>query len=271
MRASSQAALDQAVERWEPVLRQVGERSRDLGEQLFAVVDILDGSAALRRALTDPSRPGEDKARLAAAVLGGRVDPEVVDLVAGLVRERWSDAGDLAEAVEAVAVTSVLAAAERGGRLETVEDETYRLVRMLADERELRMAVEDRGTAPERRAALMDAVLGGKVVEETLVLAVRAARSLRRRSVTAALRGVTELAAERRKHLVASVTSAVPLTNAQIDRLGDILSRSYGTPVEVHVGLDPELVGGVRVQVGDDVIDGTLATRLADARRRLAG
>lgn len=271
MRASSEAALAQARDRWEPVLREVGDRSRDLGEQLFAVVDILDGSASLRRALTDPSRVGQDKAQLAAAVFAGRVDPAVVDLVSGLVRERWSDAGDLAEAVESLAVTSVLAAAERAGRLETVEDETYRVVRMFAEERDLRMAIEDRAVSGERRAALLDAVLGGKVVEETLVLAVRAARSLRRRSVTAALRAVTELAAERRKHIVASVTSAVPLTNAQIERLSAILSRSYGKEVEVHVGLDPELVGGVRVQVGDDVIDGTLSTRLAEARRRLAG
>ncbi|GAA1644422.1 F0F1 ATP synthase subunit delta [Georgenia ruanii] len=271
MRASSEAALERAQERWEPVLREVGERARTLGEQLFGAVDVLDGSGALRRALTDPSRDGEDKARLAGAVFGGKVDAEAVDLVAGLVRERWSDDRDLPEAVESLAVESVLAAAQAAGRLADVEDESYRLVRMLADERELRNAVEDRNLPAERRAGLMEAVLNGKVFPETSVLAVRAARSLRRRSVTTALRTVTELAARRRAHMVASVTSAVPLSQEQIDRLAAILRRTYGRDVQVHVGLDPELLGGVRVQVGDDVIDGTLATRLADARRRLAG
>ncbi|WP_448073043.1 F0F1 ATP synthase subunit delta [Georgenia yuyongxinii] len=271
MRASSQAALRLAQERWEPVLRGTGERGVTLGEQLFALVDTLDSSAALRRALTEPSRDGADKARLAATVLQGRVDTEVVDLVSGLVRERWSDDGDLADAVESLAATSVLAAAEQAGRLADVEDESFRLVRTFADERELRAAVEDRNLTPERRAGLMETVLAGKVTPETLVLAVRAARTLRHRSVTSALRVVTELAAERRAHLVASVTSAVPLTREQIERLQRILRRSYGRDVAVHVGVDPELVGGVRVQVGDDVIDGTLATRLADARRRLAG
>lgn len=271
MRATSEAALQRAKDRWEPVLREVGERSRALGEQLFAVVDVLDGSAALRRALTEPSRDGEAKARLVQAVLSGKVDAEVVDLLSGLVRERWSGEEDLADAVEILAITSVLAAAEQAGRLADVEDESYRLVRMLGEERALRNAVEDRNLPAERRAGLMDAVLAGKVYPETTVLAVRAARGLRRRSVTSALRNVTTLAAERRRHLVASVTSAVPLTNAQIRRLGELLERSYGRPVQVHVGLDPALVGGLRVQVGDDVIDGTLATRLADAKRRLAG
>ncbi|TRW43411.1 F0F1 ATP synthase subunit delta [Georgenia yuyongxinii] len=271
MRASSQAALQLAQERWEPVLRESGERALALGEQLFAVVDTLDSSAALRRALTEPSRDGGDKARLAATVLQGKVDAEVVDLVSGLVRERWSHDGDLADAVESLAVTSVLASAQQAGRLADVEDESFRLVRMFADERELRGAVEDRNLSPARRSGLMESVLSGRVAPEMLVLAMQAARTLRHRSVTSALRVVTELAAERRAHLVASVSSATPLTREQIERLAGILRRSYGRDVQVHVGVDPELVGGIRVQVGDDVIDGTLATRLADARRRLAG
>ncbi|WP_418607109.1 hypothetical protein [Georgenia sp. SUBG003] len=98
MRASSQAALDRARERWEPVLRQAGERARTLGEQLFGVVDVLDSSVALRRALTEPSRAGEDKAGLTRDVFTGKADAEVVDLLAGLVRERWSEPRDLADA-----------------------------------------------------------------------------------------------------------------------------------------------------------------------------
>ncbi|UNX53977.1 F0F1 ATP synthase subunit delta [Georgenia sp. TF02-10] len=268
MRATSQAAVDRALERWEPVLHEVGAGAAALGEELFAVVDLLDGAPRLRRALTEPTRDGAAKARLAGQVLGGKVAPEVVDLLGGLVRERWSDDGDLPDAVERLAVTSVLAAADRAGRLADVEDETFRLGRVLAEARELRLALADRTAGADRRAGLMAAVIAGKVAPETEVLAVRAARAPRR-PVTAALRLVTEAAAERRQHLVAAVTAAVPLSREQVQRLAAVLGRRYGRPVRVHVGIAPEVVGGLRVQVGDDVVDGTLAARLADARRRL--
>jgi F-type H+-transporting ATPase subunit delta len=271
MRASSQAALDQARERWEPVLREVGPRGAALGEQLFAVVDLLDGSAALRRALTEPTRSGQDKAGLAQQVLGARVDPEVVDLLGGLVRERWSADRDLADAVESLAVTSVLAAAEHDGRLEDVEDEAYRLARILTEERELRLAVEDRHSDPARRAHLVEGLLAGKVAPGTALLAIRATRAPRGRDVPSLMRRVAELAAARREHVVASVTSAVPLTHEQVERLSAILRRTYGRAVQVHVGIDPAVVGGLRVQVGDDVIDATLASRIAEVRRRVAG
>lgn len=270
MRASSQAALELAQERWEPVLRE-GGRASALGEQLFGVVDALDSSAALRRALTEPTRSGEDKAELVTAVLGGKVDQEVVDLLAGLVRERWSATDDLADAVESLAVTSVLAGAQEAGRLEEVEDETFRLVRILGEQRDLRNALEDRHVEPGRRAGLAAAVLDGKVGPETALLVTRSAGAQRGRTLVSALRSINEAAAQRRRHLVASVTAAVPLSRAQVDRLQGYLSRRYDRPVQVYVGLDPAVVGGLRVQVGDDVIDGTLASRLADARRRIAG
>lgn len=271
MRASSQAALELAQERWEPVLREVGERASVLGGQLFGVVDALDSAAALRRALTEPTRDGADKADLVTAVLGAKVDQEVVDLVAGLVRERWSAAQDLADAVDSLATDSVLAAAQQAGRLEEVEDETFRLVRILGEERALRIALGDRHETPERRAGLAESVLGGKIGPETALLVTRAARALRDRSLVSTLRSITEAAAERRRHLVASVTAVVPLDRTQIDRLQGYLSRRYDRAVQIYVGLDPAVLGGVRVQVGDDVIDGTLASRLADARRRIAG
>ncbi|MFC7406306.1 F0F1 ATP synthase subunit delta [Georgenia alba] len=271
MRATSTASLAQARERWEPVLRDAGDTAATYGEQLFGVVDLLEANVALRRALTEPSREGEDRARLAEAVLGGKVDAAVADLVAGLVRERWSQPGDFTDAIESLGTTSVLAAAEHAGRLEEVEDEAYRLDRILDGQRELRLALAARERSGEERGRLMADVLAGKVGPETEVLAVRAASTPRGRSVHVALREIAEMAAARRQRLVASVTSAVPLSDKQITRLADILTRQHGREVEVHVGLDPEVVGGLRIQVGEQVVDATLASRLADARRRLAG
>jgi F-type H+-transporting ATPase subunit delta len=271
MRGTSAASLAGAQERFEPILRDAGTDGQTLGEQLFAVVDALDGSGPLRRSLADPSREGEDKARLVAALLADGFDGRVVDLVSGLVRSRWSADADLGDAVERLAVDAVLASAEARGTLQTVEDELFRLTRALVGQREARQILSDPTTSSERRAALVDALLDGKVDPVTKALARRATTSLRGRRFLATLTWYGEVAAERRQRLVASVTSGTVLTTAQEARLREILERAYGRPVQLNVTVDPTVIGGLRIQVGADVVDSTVLSRLADARRRLAG
>lgn len=271
MRASSQAALDAATERWEASLREVGERGRELGSELFQVADALASSGSLRRALTDPARAGEDKAQLVTALFGGKVAPEVVDLVGGMVRSRWSADEDLGHAVEDLALVSVLASAQAAGRLLEVEEQLFRVERLLAGDRELRSTMWNTEIEAGRRADLLDSLLASRTHDETRAIVRRLVAVPRAGSLSGALRRVGEVAAARRQRLVASVTAASPLTQAQEARLAQILSRAYGSDVQVNVGIDPQVLGGLRVQVGAEVIDGTMLTRLQDARRRFTG
>jgi F-type H+-transporting ATPase subunit delta len=270
MRGTSGASLAAAEERFEPVLRSAGAESATLGEQLFVVVDALDGSGALRRSLADPSRDGADKAALVAGVLSA-FDERVVDLVSGVARARWAADADLVDALERLGVDAVLAGAQARGALETVEDELFRLTRALAGQRDARQALSDVTATVARRTALVDTLLDGRVDPVTLVLARRATAAPRGRRFVATLSYYGDVAAERRRRLVVSVTSASVLTQAQEARLGEILERSYGRPVQLNVTVDPAVVGGLRIQVGADVVDSTVLNRLADARRRLAG
>jgi len=93
----------------------------------------------------------------------------------------------------------------------------------------------------------------------------------RHRSVGVALAEYQRIAAEHRSRVVAIVRSAVALTDAEKERLADVLGRQAGREVHLNVVIDPEVVGGVRVELGDEVIDGTVVGRLEDARRRMAG
>jgi F-type H+-transporting ATPase subunit delta len=271
MRGTSGASLAAARERLEPVLRAAGEGSLALGEQLFTVVDALDSSAALRRTLSDPSLPAEAKAGVAGQVLAGGFDPRVVELVRALAASRWSADRDLADAVEQLALTAVIAAAEARGTLEQVEDEIFRITRSLQGQREARQVLSDPTTKAERRVAVVDALLVGKADPITVVLARRATSALRGRRFVRTLLAVGNVIAERRSLLVATVTSAIELTAAQRDRLASLLEQAYGQTVELYVTIDPSVVGGLRIQVGPDVVDNTVLSRLADARRRLAG
>jgi F-type H+-transporting ATPase subunit delta len=269
MRGTSLASLTAAQERFAPVLTAAGKQAADLGEQLFAVVDALDSSGSLRRTLSDPAIDADAKAGLVSAVLA-RSDERVVTAVSGLARSRWTSEDDLGDAVEQLGFDAVLASAEASNQLEQVEDELFRITRSLVGQREVRQALFDPRVPGDKRADLAENLLRGKVADATLAVARRAAASPRGRRFVATLGLVGELAAARRERLVASVTSGSELSQAQLDRLGALLQQEYGQDLQLNVTVDPEILGGLRIQVGADVVDSTVLARLADARRRLA-
>lgn len=272
MRGTSRDSLAAAEDRVEPLLGTLEPaQAVAVGEELFAVARLLDGSGPLRRALTDPSRPGQDKADLADRLLGDRTSAATSALVAGLARDRWSEARDLADAVEHLGSVAVLAAAERDDALDAVEDELFRFGRLVEGDRRLASALSDRALPAERKVSLVERLLGDRVRPYTLVLARTAAAHPRGRTLPAALEAFARTAARRRERLAATVTAAVPLTEQQRERLSGALQRVYGQRISLNVDVDPEIVGGLSVRVGDEVIDASVLSRLDDARRRLAG
>lgn len=242
-----------------------------LSDSLFDVSALLDREHALRRALTDPARSGDDRAGLARAVLGEQVGGAALDVLVWAVRARWSAARDLADALELLGVEAQVAAADRAGRLDAVEDELFRTGRIVAGSPDLRVALSDRSAPVESRMALIEGLLEGKASEETRRLVRQAVLAPRGRTFDRALTDYAQVAADRRSRLVATVTASVPLTEEQRRRLGSALARIYGHDVHLNVELDPAIVGGIRVEIGDEVIDGSVVSRLDSARRRLAG
>lgn len=271
MRGTSLASLSAARERLEPILASAGEQAHVVGDQLFTVVDALDGSGPLRRSLADPSRPGDDKAGLVRALLSQGFDPRTVELLEGVARSRWSSERDLVDAIDHLAIDAYLASAQARGALRTVEDELFQVTRTLVGQRDVRRALSDSSTDPARRVALVDQLLAGKVDDVTLAICRRATSRPRGERFVPALIRVGEIAAARRNKVVAAVTVGAPLSPGQQDRLGALLAESYGSEIQLNVTVDPTVIGGMRVLVGSDVLDSTVLARLADARRQMAG
>jgi F-type H+-transporting ATPase subunit delta len=272
MQGTSRESLAAAQDRLETLLRQQPAAERyATGEALFAVTALLDSNAGLRRALTDPSRDGSDKATLIDRLLNGQVPDDVVDLVSGLARARWSRARDIADTTAQLATSSILASAQAADRLDTVEDELFRFGRTVYGAPELRDVLTDRTVAGDRKAALVADLLRGKVTDETLRLVRQAVLAPRGSRLDTILDEYGRAAARRRELRVAHVVVAVPLDEAQRDRLAAALTRLQGHRVHLNVDVDPEVLGGIRVEIGDEVLDGTVSRRLDDARRALAG
>jgi F-type H+-transporting ATPase subunit delta len=291
MEASSRVALIQARERLEQLTRPASgmlERAKDrltgqppraatgpellsLADELFSVARVLRGQLTLRRALADPSGKPDDRAALARRLFDGKVSPTAVDLVETIARQRWSHPADLVEATTELATEAALDAADARGELDGVEDELFRFGRIVAADRELSRILGDRQAPAEGKNALLDRLLSGKVSPVTELLLRNVLSAPHVGSADVAIERLSEVASRRRGQSVARVTTAVPLTAAQEQRLSDVLGRLYGREIGLQVTVDPSVLGGLVVRVGDEVIDGSIAHRLEAARRRLAG
>jgi F-type H+-transporting ATPase subunit delta len=269
MRGASRESLNQAQEALAALTAVPATDVTALSDDLAAIGALLDSDVSLRRLLTDPSRPGEARAELVVALLSGKVGEQAVELVAGTVRGRWAQPRDLADAVAVLATEAELSLADRAGALDAVEDDLFRFGRILAAEPELVAGLSERILAAQR-TALVDSLLAGKASPSALRLIRRLVAAPRGRSVLAGVEELSAIAAARRERVTALVTAAVPLTEAQRDRLSGILARTYGREVRLNVELDQELIGGMVIRVGDDIIDGSVAGRLAEAARRVS-
>ncbi|NAZ82542.1 F0F1 ATP synthase subunit delta [Kineococcus sp. R8] len=268
---AARTSVARAQEVLERQLAGEGSDAGRTGEDLFAVTTLLDESIGLRRALTDPSRSGESKADFVRRALAGRISGSALEVVAALASGTWSAGREIADAAEHLAVLAVVEQADRTGRLEALEDELFRFSRTIAGNAGLRDALADRTYPAPNRAALVAQLLVGKASPETVQLVRRVAMSPRGLRAERVLEDYVGIVAARRQQLVAHVVVAQPLTAEQHERLAAGLSRQYGRAVRLNVDVDPDLVGGLRVSLGDDVIDGSISSRLAEARRRLAG
>jgi F-type H+-transporting ATPase subunit delta len=236
------------------------------GEELFGVARILRSDPALRRVLTDNSMAGETRAGLAETVFGGAVGTTTLRLVTDAVTRRWTSSSHLPGAIEHLAVlTTVRSAGKDGGR---VGDELFSVRRTIDAHPGLRSALSDQTRSATDRTRLLHGLLDGKALPATALLVGEA---VMRGAVDSTLQRWVELAAEALDEVVATVHTARELTREEQERLVTALSKQYDAQVQLHVVVDPELIGGVRVQIRDDVIDGTVATRLDDARRMLTG
>ncbi|MDX6743731.1 F0F1 ATP synthase subunit delta [Actinocorallia sp. A-T 12471] len=266
--AVSRASLAEVDERFPQVLASTD--AGVLGAELFEILHLLDREHGLRRTLSDPAVSGEAKAGLLGSLLDGKVSAAAASLAGEIVRRRWSTSAELTDAVEQYAVAALADAAERAGQLDQLEEDLFRFGRLIEGNTELRNALAGELVPADRKAELVTSLLEGKVGGPTLALVLEAVTHPRGRSLERGLDAFGKIVAARRNRLVALVRTAVSLTGEQQNRLAAALGASYGREVHLNIEIDPTVLGGIAVQLGDEAIDGTIAGRLDGVRRRIA-
>lgn len=243
----------------------------ETGSELLNVTKLFASDKALRVSLADAGQPADSRESLVRDLLGSKISSLALEFVVAATRSRWSSPDDLVEGVESLAAFIVFAAAESAGELERVENEIFAFGHAVDANAELQMALTNPAFSPDLKAGVVRDVLADRVAKGSALLLEHTGANLRGRRVDVALKNLSDIAANLRNRIVAEVRVAIPLTSEQVTRLSSVLARIAGQQVSLNVVVDPSVVGGVSVRLGDDVIDGSVSTRLEQARRTLVG
>ena len=250
--------------------RRTAEGFGTVSGDLLAVAGVLAGEKSLRQTLADSGQPAALRAGVVTTLFEGRIGAVSLDVLTDVVRARWSSDDDLVDAVEQLGAQAAFIVADADGTLDRVEDELFTFGRAVDSSPELQMALTDPSVPVERKAAIVRDLIGTSATPASTALLAHAAGHLRGRRPAAAVEELARLASDQRRQVLAEVRSAIALDADQHTRLTTALSRLQGRDVRVNVVLDPDVIGGIVVRVGDDVIDGSVASRLEQARRALS-
>lgn len=272
LRAASRDAFDALSNEFDGVASGLdADGLTAVADELAPVATLLLNEPTLKKHFAEPTDDESAKVRLVERLLSGKVGDPTLTLVRTAVSQRWSAADDLVDGIEHTARLALLKRAEAAGEVDEVEDQLFRFGRVLDSEPRLSSILSDYTAPVDGRIQLLDKVVtGGSDVNATAAaLLKQTVRLLRGERADEAVTDLAELAVARRGEVVAQVVAAAELSDAQRTRLTEVLSRIYGHPVAVQVTVDPDLLGGLSIAVGDEVIDGSIASRLAAAQTQL--
>lgn len=269
----SQASRDSLAQLHTELKGVLSSGGVDLGSELFAALKVIDENGALRRAATDPTVDADRRRQLLGKVFASKVSANAVTVLEHLAGARWSVEREFGDAVEEMAAMAVISSAEVDGLagLQTLTQELLEFNHAVDSSHELQWALTDHQAPVASRGNLAVKLLSSDAMEATNVLVRQAVELPRGLKPVDLVRRFADLAAQQQRQWIADVTVARPLQQTQVDRLGKSLSKAFGRELTLNIETDSQLVGGIRIQVGDEVIDSSVATRLNDLNTKLAG
>ena len=251
-----------------PKLRNSGEDAWRIGNELFTITSALDHNIQLERALTDPSRPVEDKVAVVKTLIGDQAHPLVMEIMSDLVSRRWSRVSDIANAVEDFGVDGMMYYADHTNTTLQVSVELAELHSALLNLPVVRTKLYDATVPSKARVKLLYSLIGdADFTKVTKRLAEHATCNLRNRRYLQTIQWLINKFSRHMGESMVTVTTAAPLSKEQVEKLVAIYTAKTGHSVHINSVVDPTVMGGMRIQVGDEVTDNTVVAQLQHLQR----
>ena len=261
MGSASREALAQA----QATLTKLGKKvSAAVGSELLDASGIIEGSSSLRAAVADAVVPSESKQKLMAQVFVAASQPTRVILDA-VAAHRWSHPDDIVAAIENLGIRAEAMVSGSG-----LDDELLAMSDVIGSDPELELTLGSKLGDSEAKAALVRNLFAKKASAPAVRIVEHLVRHARGRRIGAMLTEAAKVVADQYGFDLATITVATELKKQAASRLEKTLTTSYGRPIKLNTVIDPSILGGMRIQIGNDVIDGSVAARLNELRTQLA-
>lgn len=273
LRSSSKQALTDLLGRFGDIAEDLDDATlTTLADELASVAKLLTHEVVVTRYLVTRAEDSAPRIQLVERLLVDKVGDPALEVLRSAVSERWSEAEDLIVALQHIARQALLVRAERAGQIDEVADQLFWFSRILDEQPHLATLLGDTTAPVEKRVTLLRNVIGGASKDVNPIAAELLAQTvelLQGGPAEDAMLRLAGVAVARHGAVVAQVSAAAELSESQRSRLTEVLSRVYSNPVTVQMHIDPDLLGGLAISVGDELIDATLASRLAKAQTQL--
>ncbi|UIZ92970.1 F0F1 ATP synthase subunit delta [Corynebacterium sp. CNCTC7651] len=272
MKAASREAQTHVADQLDQLIQNSDNAvavAAQVGTELFLIVDQLDAERSLRVAVADTSLEASQREGIIGDVFGAKVAEPTKQIITAAAAQEWSTPREFRAGLVNLGRRALLRGAEAQGQLEQVEDELYELSVLLEQEKELTQLLSDRTATAAQKRGLLASVIYGKVTMFTEALALQVIGRPEHHPVDD-LAALAEQVAELRGKTVARVVAAEELSSSQREALAQKLENIYGREMAIHSEVDPSLLGGMIVRVGDEEIDGSTRGKIARLRTDLA-
>ena len=272
LKGSSRSSLVTTRAHLEKLVSQLdAPAAAQVSNELLLIVTVLDSSIALRRALSDFARDEAAKVALSKQVFAAISNGQAFTVLATMVGLRWSSPRDLGDVLELLGVETLSVAVEKAAQLEQLESELFAFAQIVSKNPELRATFALRSASEVKKSDLVSALLSGKALQASIDLVSFLVDHPRGRNLESGLNEFADIISTRKARMIAHVVSASALSPDQVSRLTGALTKMLGHEIRVNVSIEKEVVGGLSIRIADELIDGTVIARLAQADRLLAG
>ncbi|TRZ73671.1 MAG: F0F1 ATP synthase subunit delta [Streptomycetaceae bacterium] len=272
LKGSSRSSLVTTRAQLEKLVSQLdAPAAAQVSSELLSIVTVLDSSIALRRALSDFARDEASKVALSKQVFTAISNGHAFTVLATMVGLRWSSPRDIGDVLELLGVETLSVAVEKAAQLEQLESELFAFAQIVSKNPELRATFALRSASEVKKSDLVSALLSGKALQASIDLISFLVDHPRGRNLESGLNEFADIISTRKARMIAHVVSASALSPDQVSRLTGALTKMLGHEIRVNVSIEKEVVGGLSIRIADELIDGTVIARLAQADRLLAG